>query len=117
MKFPCSTVAAAAFAFSAAQAAAQTGPVVIEGGVPTVTISYADLNITAPAGRHTLEGRVVRAAAGLCLDGRPQPLDEFMAGRQCFSRAMSRARTDIDLAVARARIQLASGRIIKVAAR
>jgi UrcA family protein len=118
MKFPSFTIAAAGLALVATQAAAQVSPVVIQGDVPSVAVSYADLNITAPAGRHTLEGRVARAAAGLCIDGRPQPLDEYVAARECFSGAMARAKVDIDLAVARAGGQLASAaRSIRVAAR
>jgi UrcA family protein len=117
MKFPSFTIAAAGMVLASTQVLAQTGPVVIQGGLPTITVSYADLNITAAAGRHTLEGRVARAAAELCLDGRPQPLDEYGAGRECFTGAMARAKTDIDIAVARAGGQLASAGSIRVAAR
>jgi UrcA family protein len=118
MKFPSFKFAAAGLALVATQAAAQISPVVIQGDVPSVAVSYADLNITVPAGRHTLEGRVARAAAGLCIDARPTPLDEYVAGRQCLSAAMSRARIDIDIAVARANNRLASAvRSIRVAAR
>lgn len=118
MKFPSFKFAAAGLALVAAQGAAQVSPVVIRGDVPTVSVSYADLNITAPAGRHTLEGRVARAAAGLCIDARKTPLDEYIAGRECFSSAMARAKVDIDIAVARASSQFASAaRTIRVAAR
>jgi UrcA family protein len=117
MKFPSFKLAAAGLALVAAQSAAQVSPVVIRGDVPTVSVSYADLNITAPAGRHTLEGRVARAAASLCVDTRRTPLDEYIAGRECFSGAMARARVDIDIAVARASMQLASAGSIRVAAR
>ena len=102
---------------AATQAQAQSDPVVIEGGMPSVTVSYADLNITSAPGRRALEGRVTRAASDLCLDGRPTALDEFMAGKQCFGLAMSKALVDIDLAVARARSQFASAGTIGVAAR
>ena len=118
MKFPSFKFAAAGLALVATQTAAQISPVVIQGDVPSVAVSYADLNIAVPAGRHTLEGRVARAAAGLCLGGRPQPLDEYVAGRECFTSAMTRAKIDIDIAVARANNQLASAaRSIRVAAR
>lgn len=112
-----STAAAGVLMAAAVPAFAQTSPVVIEGGVPTAVVSYADLNIASAAGRQTLEGRVARAATDLCFEGRPRPLDEFMAHQQCFSTAMSRARADIDLAVVRAKTQLASSGTIRVAAR
>lgn len=117
MKFPSFKFAAAGLALVAAQAAAQVSPVVIQGDVPTVAVSYADLNISSVAGRHTLEGRVARAAATLCLNARPTPIDEYMAGRECYSGAMARAKVDINLAVARANGQLASVGWIRVAAR
>jgi UrcA family protein len=118
MKAPRISTAAAGILMAASVVAfAQTSPVVIEAGIPTAVVSYADLNITSAAGRHTLEGRVARAASDLCLEGRPRPLEEFMARRQCFSAAVSRAQADIDLAVAQARTQLASSGTIKVAAR
>ncbi|HVU29281.1 MAG TPA: UrcA family protein [Sphingomicrobium sp.] len=96
---------------------AQNEPVVIEGSLPVAVVSYADLNISSPAGRHALEGRVTRAASALCLESYRQSLGESAAGQRCFSVAMGKARLDIDLAVARAGNQLASERTIKVAAR
>jgi len=117
MKFPSFKFAAAGLALVAAQSTAQVSPVVIQGDVPMISVSYADLNITVPAGRHTLEGRVARAAAGLCIDAHRKPLDEYIAARDCFSGAMARAKVDIDLAVARASTQLASSGSIRVAAR
>jgi UrcA family protein len=101
----------------ATPALAQNEPVVSEGGLPIATVSYADLNIVSPAGRHALERRVMRAASGLCLENSRQPLSEFAAERRCFSLAMAKARIDIDLAVARAGTQLASTRTIIVAAK
>ena len=106
---------AAAAVLMAAPALAQTEPVVIEGGLPTARVSYADLNIGSPAGRHALEGRVASAAAGLCLENNRESIDEYMAEHQCFAQAMAKARSDIGLAVARAGTQLASARTILVA--
>ena len=101
--------------FLAIPAHAQNEPVLIEGGLPTAVVSYADLNITSPAGRHVLENRVTRAASDLCLETYRQTLSEFAAQRHCFSVAMAKARIDIDLAVARANGQLASAGTITVA--
>ncbi len=114
MQIPQLAIAVAGLAL-AAPALAQNEPVVIEGGLPVVTVSYADLNIDAAAGRHALEGRVTRAASSLCLENYRQSLSEFVAQHRCFSHAMAKARIDIDLAVARASNQLASARTINVA--
>jgi UrcA family protein len=108
---------AAAVLVAAAPAFAQTAPVVVEATAPTATVSYADLNIASDAGRLVLERRVRQAATDLCLANRREPLDQVMAERQCFLFAMTHARSDIDLAVARARTQIASGGTITVAAR
>ena len=116
MQIPQLAIAVAGLAL-AAPALAQNEPVVIEGGLPVATVSFADLNISSPAGRHALEGRVTRAASGLCLESYRQSLSEFAAEHRCFTLAMAKARVDIDLAVARASTQLAAERTIKVAAR
>jgi UrcA family protein len=118
MKTP-SIIVVAAFALgAAAQAHAQTAPIVVQSDAPVATVSYADLNITAPAGRHALETRVALAAKDLCLENEREPLVDVMAQKNCLSFAMTRARADIDLAVARAGSQLASSeRSIRVAAR
>jgi UrcA family protein len=115
MQIPQLAIALAALALPA-PALSQNEPVVIEG-LPVATVSYADLNIGSPAGRHALEGRVTRVASSLCLDSFRQSLDVSAAEHHCFSLAMARARIDIDLAVARANLQLASDRTIKVAAK
>ncbi len=89
----------------------------IQSDAPVATVSYADLNITAPAGRHALEGRVARAAAKACASRTSgnRSVEVALAQRHCLSFAMARARIDIDLAVARAGTQLASARTITVA--
>jgi UrcA family protein len=110
-------IAAAAALFSVVPATAQKEPILIQADVPTATVSYADLNIGSLAGRHTLEGRVARAATRLCMDNRRAPLDELIEQRRCLSTAVRQAGIDIDLAVARSRSQLASTGTIRVAAK
>src|SRR3954463_12949834 len=111
------TIAAAGIFLAAAEGRAQIGPVVIEGSLPTARVSYADLDLTSPAGRLTLDRRVSRAASVLCIDNQRAPLDEFMAQRHCYSTAMSAARVDIRQAVARAGTSFASQATILVAAK
>lgn len=111
------SIAAVAILLAAGEARAQISPVVVESGIPTARVSYADLNLASPAGRLTLDRRVTDAAAMLCLDNERVPLDQFAAQRECYSTALSRARVDIEQAVARASSQYASNRSILVAAR
>jgi UrcA family protein len=117
MKSPFISMAAAAALFGATQAQSQSNPIVVEGNAPTMTVSYADLNITAAAGRQALEGRVSRAASALCLENHRASIGELQGQNQCFSQALSRARADIDLAVSRARMQIASSGTILIAAK
>jgi UrcA family protein len=117
MKSPFISMAAAAALFGATQAGAQSNPIVVEGSAPTVTVSYADLNISAAAGRQALEGRVSRAASALCLENLRASIGELQGQKRCFFQAMTRARADIGLAVSRARMQLASSGTIQIAAR
>jgi UrcA family protein len=117
MKTPSITMVAATALMAAAQANAQPSPIIVQSDAPTATVSFADLDLTAAAGRQTLEGRAARAAAGLCLADPVRALDDVMAERQCFAFAMSHARIDIDLAVSRAKTQLAYEPMIRLAAR
>ena len=111
------TIAAAGIFLAAANANAQTAPLVVEGGLPTARVSYADLDLRSPAGRLTLDRRVSHAAGDICLDKRRQSLAELTAQRECYSAAMSKARVDIQGAVLRATNQLASQGSILVAAK
>jgi UrcA family protein len=111
------TIAAAGIFLAASEGRAQMSPVLVEGIAPTARVSYADLDLTSPAGRLTLNRRVTDAAANLCLDNQRVPLEQFSAQRQCYSAAMSRARIDIQEAVARASSRLASRGAILVAAK
>ena len=110
-------IALAGIVMTAGQARAQNSPVIVEGGVPTAIVSYADLDLTSTAGRLTLDRRVTRAATGLCFEDRRAPVEELIAQHHCYSAAMSRAQIDIQQAVARAGSQLALQGSIKVAAK
>jgi UrcA family protein len=111
------TLAGAAMLFVAGEGRAQNSPVLVEGGVPTAVVSYADLNITSEPGRLALERRVERAASGLCLDYVRAPVEDLIVRHQCYSTAMTRARIDIQQAVARARNDFAMEGAIRVAAK
>ena len=63
-------------------------PVVVEGGVPTAIVSYADLDISSSSGLATLNGRIARAASRLCTeDGRKditKELFEIISGAEAL---------------------------------
>jgi UrcA family protein len=113
---PISILASALFLVGG-EARAQEAPIVVESGVPTAVVSYADLNLASPAGRFVLERRASHAASNLCIENNPLPIEQVVAQRLCYSAAMSRARIDIERAVLRAEGQLALEGSIKVAAR
>ncbi len=94
------------------------GPILVEGNVPTAIVSYADLNIANPAGLRALNGRVERAASGLCFSsGQRVSLDRWSAERGCYDFAIADAQRQIDRAVADEATRVASRGMIRVAAR
>ncbi len=93
------------------------GPVVVEGGVPTAVVSYADLDIGSAQGLATLNGRISHAASNLCFETGHKDLDRATFEARCFRSALAGAKTQVDRAIADRNMQLASGGAIKVAAR
>ena len=89
------TVAAAAFASTSASA---MDPITIVGGVPTIHVSYADLNLATAAGRDRLDQRVRQAANQLCVDNAVRDIDRALAGRTCVSDAISSADAQVRMA-------------------
>ena len=105
-------------ALIATPAAAQgENPVVVEGGVPTAVVSYADLDIGSADGLATLSGRISRAASNLCFENGHKDIDRATFEARCFRTAMAGAKTQVDRAIADRKVQLASSGAIKVAAR
>ncbi|OYX49915.1 MAG: hypothetical protein B7Y97_08370 [Sphingomonas sp. 32-66-10] len=66
----------------------------------SVTVRHADLDLTAVAGRQTLERRIAHAAMSVC-GGRPdyRNLTETRAHNRCVASALESARPSIELAV------------------
>ena len=103
---------------TAAQAAAQQTHIAAEGDTLTEVVSYADLNLSSPAGRERLSARVARAASSVCSTQKGfEPLSQVMRERRCRSTALLNARRDIDKAMARVGVRQVSGPTIIVAAR
>ena len=71
-----------AFGLATTSAAAAQNP------EPTVSVSYADLNLTTEEGRRVLDRRLVNSAKVAC-GGRPDPRDLKRAAdfRECFKNA------------------------------
>jgi UrcA family protein len=93
------------------------GPVVVEGGVPTAIVSYADLDIGSASGLATLNGRISRAASNLCFEHTRKDIDRASFEARCFKSAMAGAKSQVDRALADRSLRLASNGSIKVAAR
>ena len=72
---------------------------------PTMRVSYADLNLTSPAGVAALKARVARAATTVCaLDG-SRDVQSLMAERACRSAALASADLPMQTAIAAANSQ------------
>jgi len=65
--------------------------IIIEADVPTIVVSYADLNVGTPAGRSRLQTRIRHAAETLCLDHNVRDVERSMSGRTCYNRAIGSA--------------------------
>jgi UrcA family protein len=92
-------------------------PVVVEGGVPTAIVSYADLDVRSSSGLATLNGRITRAASRLCFDDAHKDVATKAAEARCFDTAMTRAKPQVERAIAERTLRLASNGAIRVAAR
>lgn len=63
---------------------------------PTVTVSYADLNLANPAGFQTLHRRIEAAARSVCGDGMDsQVLEVREASRDCYKTVIKDAMKQI----------------------
>ena len=85
-----SLVAAAALYPSSASA----DPIVVEAA-PTVSVSFADLDITTEAGRETLYKRIAGAAKKVCGTRPAQDLKLIMSNAQCRKEALSSANLQV----------------------
>ena len=76
-------------------------PVVVEGTrYPTERVSYADLNLTDDQGISTLKRRVRGAAGRLCLSHSVEPLQVWLASKNCYRGAVADAYSQIDRVIA-----------------
>ncbi|HWI87118.1 MAG TPA: UrcA family protein [Sphingomonas sp.] len=66
-------------------------------------VSYAELNLSAPAGQMALEHRLERAARHVCRTADAWDLREQMSANACRKQALVDARFQMNQAIARAR--------------
>jgi UrcA family protein len=90
-------------------AVAKSAPILVNAPpdeIVTRDVSYADLNLAAPAGERALMSRVGSAVNGLCNDvagGRDGSFTVNLAQTRCVNTTWHQARPQIDLALQRAR--------------
>jgi len=90
-----------AIAASTLAAALTAGPVHAQtpdrDGVPALTVNFADLDLSRPAGARILYRRMVQAAAVVC-GGKPDPrlLQAREAFNQCVNDSIDRALRQVD---------------------
>ena len=68
----------------------------------SVRISYADLNLSSPAGQKALDARVRRAISEVCDSGLQDPLAWSSDVRRCREKARAGAHTQVAVAMAKA---------------
>ena len=68
----------------------------------TVTVSYDDLNLANPNGRHTLNARINNAARAACFDGSPDVASKIAYSR-CVKSAVASAHSQAYSVTASAR--------------
>ena len=89
----------AAAAAAILPAAATAAPILVEAA-PSVKVSYADLDIGAPAGRATLDRRIAGAAKQVCASGFDVDFKMAQEGRICIKKAVASAQLQVEEALA-----------------
>jgi UrcA family protein len=95
---PSLTLMVAAFALPSATLTAAP----VEETVPTVTVSFADLDLGAPAGAAALKARVAAAAKSVCGVAETRDLKAMSRVETCRTAALAKAAPQIEVAMAKA---------------
>jgi UrcA family protein len=74
-------------------------PIVVEG-LPSVTVTFADLDLSSPDGQARLNSRVRRAAEQLCIEHAARDLVRSALARHCMKTALSDAHRQMEQAIA-----------------
>ena len=75
-------------------------PIVVEAEFPTAAVSYADLDLSRPAGVARLNGRIRRAAEELCVDEAVRNLARTAVARACLTAALASTEGQVERAIA-----------------
>ena len=78
-----------------AAAASLTQAAAPAGDVPSITVKFADLNLSTEEGTNRLYSRITTAARAVCERGDSRDLATFAARRACESAAIARAVSDV----------------------
>jgi UrcA family protein len=78
-----------------ATAASLTQAAAPAGDVPSITVKFADLNLSTEEGTNRLYSRITTAARAVCERGDARDLSAFAASRACESAAIARAVSDV----------------------
>jgi UrcA family protein len=81
--------------FVLAAAASLTQAAAPADDVPSITVKFADLNLSTEEGTNRLYSRITSAARAVCERGDPRDLATFAARRACESAAIARAVSDV----------------------
>jgi len=105
-----SLIAAAAIIAAAAPAFAQE-----QADAPQRTVSYADLDLTSPAGIAALDQRLETAVNQVCNRDGVRDLSVWMATQQCRDKARSQLRPTRDALVAAAKAKMTGQSVVLAA--
>jgi UrcA family protein len=83
----------------AAPSSAFAETIIVEGGVPTIRVIYADLDLGMPSGVHKLQSRARHAAGTLCFGNGYTDLARAFDEQRCYVAAVSSAQRQITAAV------------------
>jgi UrcA family protein len=78
--------------------------------IPSVTVSYSDLNLTTAAGVDALYARLRTASRSVCNVGEGRALVELVASRTCYRQVLETAVSDAKLPTLTARHRIESAR-------
>jgi UrcA family protein len=87
------------FSLGAAVASSSVGQVAVTGETRTARVSYADLDLSRPAGLASLNRRIRWAASALCTSRGTKSLMEPRADRECVRTALADTAEEIDAVV------------------
>jgi UrcA family protein len=78
--------------------------------IPSITVGYADLNLSTPAGVEALYARLRAASRSVCDVGQRRALVDVMASRSCYREVLGAAVGNANVPTLTARHRIESAR-------